>query len=136
MHVDLSNFEIQRNSSSKIWRNNTCYGCHGNAVSQNTRTSPLVRVQLFQKLGGWMLFVILKISHILCFYIQGSILYLHFCYTLYIYIYIRIHAYIFLSLNSYFVHYLISNRTVFNAAMWNFLTLYKEYNISTILYFT
>ena len=60
--------------------------------THQTRTSPLVRVQLFQKLGGWMLFVILKISHILCFYIHGSILYLHFCYTLYIYIYLYTHT--------------------------------------------
>ena len=28
--------------------------------THQTRTSPLVKVQLFQKLGGWMLFVILK----------------------------------------------------------------------------
>ena len=53
MHVELSNFEIRRISSSKIWRtvivrrNNTGYGC-----THQTRTSPLVRVQLFQKLGG------------------------------------------------------------------------------------
>ena len=25
MHIELSNFEIRLNSSSKIWRNNTCY---------------------------------------------------------------------------------------------------------------
>ena len=96
MHVVLRNFEIRRNSSSKIWHNNTCYGCRRHAVSQThqTRTSPLVRVQLFLKLGGRMLFVILKISHILSFYIHGSILYLHFCYTLYIYLHIFVYIYI------------------------------------------
>ena len=40
MHDELSNFEIRRNSSSKIWRkvrhNNTCYGCRGNVVPLNT----------------------------------------------------------------------------------------------------
>ena len=38
-----------------VRRNSTCYGCRGNAVPQNTSDtnySPLVRVQLFQKLGG------------------------------------------------------------------------------------
>ena len=48
MHVELSNFEIRCNSSSKIWRNfrrnNTGYGC-----TYQTRTSPLVRVKLFKK---------------------------------------------------------------------------------------
>ena len=49
MHVELSNFEIR----PKIWRtvivrrNNTGYGC-----THQTRTSPLVKVQLFQKLGA------------------------------------------------------------------------------------
>ena len=45
---------------------------------------PLFRVQLFQKLGGKMLLVILKKSNIFSFYIHGSILYLYFCNTLFI----------------------------------------------------
>ena len=58
--------------------------------THQTRTSPLVRVQLFQKLCGYTLFVIPKKSHIFSFYIHVLILYLYFCYTLYIYIYMSV----------------------------------------------
>ena len=55
MHVEFSNFEIRRNSSSKILgviiRAMFVVATRRRRTYQ-TRTSPIVRVQLIQKLGG------------------------------------------------------------------------------------
>ena len=50
MLVDFSNFEIRRNSSSRI-RAMVVVATQCRRTHQ-TRASPLISVQLFQKLGG------------------------------------------------------------------------------------